>query len=91
MGTGGFSLGVKWPEHETDHSLPPSIKVMTTWSFSSMTQIHLHHVLLQHTSNFTFYHCLSHIMNNEDKFVAASKRIITIEAFQTVRVNSTLF
>jgi hypothetical protein len=35
MGTRSFSLGVKWPEREADHSPPSSVEVMNAWSYTS--------------------------------------------------------
>jgi hypothetical protein len=37
MGTRDFSLGVKWPECEADHSPPSSAEVRNAWSYTSTT------------------------------------------------------
>jgi hypothetical protein len=31
---GAFSLGVKWPGHEADHSPPSTAEVKNTWSYN---------------------------------------------------------
>jgi hypothetical protein len=33
-----LSLGVKWPGCEADHSLPPSIEVKNSWSYTPLPQ-----------------------------------------------------
>jgi hypothetical protein len=35
MGTSGLSMGVKWPRHEADHSLPSSVEVKNVQSYTS--------------------------------------------------------
>jgi len=35
MGTGSSYLKVKWPDHDSSHSHPPSTKVMNAWSYTS--------------------------------------------------------
>jgi len=32
---GALFLGVQWPGHETDHSLPPMAEVKKAWSYTS--------------------------------------------------------
>jgi hypothetical protein len=33
MGTGAFSLGLKWLEREADHSLPASAEIKKIWIY----------------------------------------------------------
>jgi len=46
MGTRGLSLGVKWPGHKSDHSLPSSNKVNNEWSYTSTPPTSLHGMVL---------------------------------------------
>jgi hypothetical protein len=52
MGTRGFSLGVKWPGSETDHSPPTSTEVKKMWVYTS-TPIRLHGIVLNQFSTGT--------------------------------------
>jgi len=36
-----LSLGIKWPDHEADHS-PASSAEVTAWSCNSTSPVHLH-------------------------------------------------
>jgi hypothetical protein len=42
---GALSLGIKRPGHEADHSLPSSVEVKNTWSYTSTTPLRLHGVM----------------------------------------------
>jgi len=46
MGTGAFSLRIKRPGREVDHSPPPSAEVKNAWSYTSTLPVHLHSVVL---------------------------------------------
>jgi hypothetical protein len=46
IGTRGFSLGVKQPGCEADHSPPSSAEVKNAWSYTSTPPIRLHDVVL---------------------------------------------
>jgi hypothetical protein len=46
MSTRGFSLGVKRPKREADHSPPSSAEVKNAWSYTSTPPIRLHGVVL---------------------------------------------
>jgi hypothetical protein len=46
MGTRYFSLRVKCPGREADHSPPSSVEVKNTWSYTYTTPIRLHSVVL---------------------------------------------
>jgi len=37
VGTGVLSLGVKWHEHEADHSPPSSVEGKNAWSYYTST------------------------------------------------------
>jgi hypothetical protein len=53
---GAFSLDIKRPGREADHSPPSSAKVKKVWSYTSTLPISLHDVgLVKHRDNFTFY------------------------------------
>jgi len=41
-----FSLGVKWPGHEADHTPPSSAGVKNAWSYTSLPPICLHGMVL---------------------------------------------
>jgi hypothetical protein len=43
---GALSLGVKRPGREADHSLPSSAEVKNEWSYTSISPIRLHGVVL---------------------------------------------
>jgi hypothetical protein len=50
-----LSPGVKWPEDGADNSTPSSVEIKNVWSFTSITPIHLHGMVLKHRDNyFTF-------------------------------------
>jgi len=38
--------GLKWLEHEVDHTLPPRTMVKNVWSYTSTHPIHLYDVVL---------------------------------------------
>jgi hypothetical protein len=40
-------LGVKWLKHEDDHASPSSAKVKNACSFSYMSPVHLHGMVLR--------------------------------------------
>jgi hypothetical protein len=46
INTGGFTLGVKWPGREANHSHPSSAKVNSAWKCTSSPPIRLHGVVL---------------------------------------------
>jgi hypothetical protein len=46
MGSGVFSLGIKRPEHEADHSPVSSAEIKNAWSYTSTPPIRLHSVVL---------------------------------------------
>jgi hypothetical protein len=46
MDTRALSTGIKWLEHEADHSPPSSNKVKNAWSYISIPLMHLHGVVL---------------------------------------------
>jgi hypothetical protein len=48
MGTGGLSLEVKRPGHETDNSPPSSAEVKNAWGHTSTTPIRLHGVVFSY-------------------------------------------
>jgi putative component of membrane protein insertase Oxa1/YidC/SpoIIIJ protein YidD len=50
---GAFSLGVKWPEHEADHSPPSSGMVKNVCSYTPTPSKRLHGAV--HKDNFTDY------------------------------------
>jgi hypothetical protein len=55
MGTGAFSLRVKRPKREADHSPPSSADVKNAWSFISTPQyVFMAWCLVKHRDNFTF-------------------------------------
>jgi len=43
---GAISLGVKRQRREADHSHPSSVQVKNAWSYTSITPIRLHGVVL---------------------------------------------
>jgi hypothetical protein len=43
---GAFSLGIKRPGCEADHSPPSSAEVKNTWSYTSTPPVHLHGLVL---------------------------------------------
>jgi hypothetical protein len=45
-GTGGLSLRVKRPGREADNSSPSSAEVKNAWSYTSITPIRLHGMVL---------------------------------------------
>jgi hypothetical protein len=47
MRTGGFSLGIKRPGREADHSLPSSVEIKNAWSYTSTPPVGLHDVVLR--------------------------------------------
>jgi hypothetical protein len=56
MGTRGFSLGVKRPGREADHSPPSSAEVKYAWSYTSTPQyVFMAWCLVKQRDNFTFY------------------------------------
>jgi hypothetical protein len=42
----GFSLGLKRPKREADHSPPSSAEVKNVWSYTSTPLTHLHGVVI---------------------------------------------
>jgi hypothetical protein len=55
MSTGGFSLGLKRPGREADHSNPSSAKVKNVWHYTSTPHyIYMMWCLINHRDNFTF-------------------------------------
>jgi hypothetical protein len=44
--SGALSLGVKWPVHEADHSLPSSAEINYAWIYTSTPAVHLSGVVL---------------------------------------------
>jgi hypothetical protein len=51
---GGLSLGIKWPDHESDHSPPSSVQVKNAWSYTSTPQYaFMAWCLVKHRDNFT--------------------------------------
>jgi hypothetical protein len=55
MGTGALSPVVKWPDHEAEHSPPPSAKVNNAWSYASIPPyIFMAWYLVKHRDKFTF-------------------------------------
>jgi hypothetical protein len=57
MGTGAYSLGVKWPGREADRSSLSSAEVKNAWSYTSTPQyFFMAWCLVKHMENFTFHH-----------------------------------
>jgi hypothetical protein len=55
MGTGGFSLGLKRPGREAQHSPSASAEVKNAWSYSSTPQhVFMAWYSVKHRDNFTF-------------------------------------
>jgi hypothetical protein len=48
-----LSLGIKWPEHEADHSRPSSTKFKNAWSYTSTPTIRLHGLVLSQSMGTT--------------------------------------
>jgi hypothetical protein len=54
--TGGFSLVIKGPGREADHSPPSSAEVKNAWSYTSTPQyVFVAWCLVKHRDNFTFF------------------------------------
>jgi hypothetical protein len=59
MGTRDFSLGVKRPGREADHSRPSSAEVKNAWSYTSTPQyVFMACCLLEYRDNFT---CIDYV------------------------------
>jgi hypothetical protein len=55
MGTRNFSLGVKQPGREANHSPPSSVEVKNSWSYTSTPQcVFMAWCLVKHRDNFSF-------------------------------------
>jgi hypothetical protein len=58
MSTRGFSLEVKRPGREADHSPPSNAEVKNAWSYISTPQyVFMAWCLVKHSDNFTFTLC----------------------------------
>jgi hypothetical protein len=60
VGTRGFSLGVKWPGREADHSPPSDAEIKNAWSYTSTSLLVKQYdfmawYLVKHWDRFNFY------------------------------------